>query len=118
MRIKLDENLPQSLQPLLDALGHDVDTVVSEGLSGRDDAAVWSAAQESGRFLVTQDLDFSDVRALAPGTHCGLLVVRLAEPGRQALAARIEAAFRGEDVETWRGCFAVLTDRKLRLRRP
>lgn len=46
----------------LAALGHDVDTVRLEQLAGRDDGDVWSATQAAGRFLVTQDLDFSDRR--------------------------------------------------------
>ena len=118
MRVKLDENLPASLQPRLAGLGHDVDDVPSEGLAGRDDRAVWQAAQQSGRFLVTQDLDFSDLRAFVPGTHYGILVVRLAEPGRTALVTRIESAFQDEAVETWKGCFVVLTEHKLRVRKP
>ncbi|MFB3880505.1 MAG: DUF5615 family PIN-like protein [Armatimonadota bacterium] len=117
MNIKLDENLPASLQPLLRGIGHDVDDVVSEGLAGQDDATIWLAAQDGGRFVTTQDLDFSDVRALPPGSHRGVLLVRLAEPGRSALATRVEAAFRDEDVEGWTGCLVVLTDRKLRIRR-
>ena len=69
MKLKLDENLPVSLASRLRVLDHDVDTVRDEGLTGHDDSAVWAAAQEAGRFLVTQDLDFSDVRRFAPGTH-------------------------------------------------
>ena len=34
------------------------------------------AAQSDGRFLITQDLDFSDAREYVPGTHHGLLRVR------------------------------------------
>ncbi|MBE7499465.1 MAG: DUF5615 family PIN-like protein [Verrucomicrobiales bacterium] len=60
MRIKLDENLPESLANSLEALGHSVDTIRAEGLVGRPDGDVWQAAQDSGRFFVTQDLDFSD----------------------------------------------------------
>ena len=37
MRIKLDENLPAGLVPLLAALGHEVDTVTIEGIGGEDD---------------------------------------------------------------------------------
>lgn len=118
MGIKLDENLPKSLRPRPESLGHDVGDVPSEGLAGRDDKAVWQAAQESGRFLLTQDLDFPDLRAFALGSHCGILVVRLAEPGQMALLNKHEAAFRDEDVETWNGCFVVLTEHKLRVRRP
>ena len=34
MRLKLDENLPGSLSPLLEGYGHDVSTVLQEGLGG------------------------------------------------------------------------------------
>ena len=63
-------------------------TVPDEGIAGRDDDVIWRAVQHSGRFLVTQDLDFSDVRKYQPGTHCGLRLVRLTVPGRQALLNR------------------------------
>ena len=92
MRIKLDENLPAGLVPILTALGHEVDTVPAEGIGGKDDDIVWHASQADGRFLVTQDLDFSDVRKYAPGTHHGLLLVRLPQPGRTALLERIASA--------------------------
>lgn len=88
MTIKLDENLPERLALALSTVGHDVDTVRAEQLAGRDDADVWRAAQAAGRFLITQDLDFSDVRRYTPGTHVGLLLVRLAKPGRDALSLR------------------------------
>lgn len=118
MNIKLDENLPARVATLLTNLGHDSDTVYSEGLSRAVDLVVWKAAQDAGRFFVTQDLDFSDVRAFKPGTHYGLLLVRLRVPSRQALARKIEAIFRTEDVESWQQCFVVATDHKIRIRRP
>lgn len=116
MRVKLDENLPVALSPALTSLGHDVDTVFDEGLAGQPDEEVWRASQSAHRFLVTQDLDFSDVRAFAPGTHHGVLLVRLPAPGRRSLFERICMLFRSEDVESWRGCFVVATERKLRVR--
>ncbi len=62
MKIKLDENLPEALIATLGELGHDVDSVREEGIAGRDDDIVWNAAQADGRFLITQDMDFSDMR--------------------------------------------------------
>jgi len=118
MRIKLDENVPRRLAERLSAVGHDVDTVPDEGIGGRDDDTVWRSAQQSGRFLVTQDLDFSDVRRYAPGTHHGLLLVRLRKPSATALIGRIEAIFVTETVQEWQRCFVVATDHKLRVRRP
>lgn len=46
------------------------------------------------------------------------MLVRLREPSAQALAARVEAAFAREPVEEWVGCFVVLTDNKICVRRP
>jgi predicted nuclease of predicted toxin-antitoxin system len=92
--------------------------VFHERLAGRDDDVVWQAAQGDGRFLVTQDLDFSDARKYLPGTHRGLLLVRLAQPSRQALYDRLSTLFRTENVESWNRCIVSVTDRKVRVRRP
>ena len=62
MKVKLDENLPARLVPILHQHGHDVDTVPDEHLSGRPDTEIWQATSAEGRFLITQDLDFSDIR--------------------------------------------------------
>jgi predicted nuclease of predicted toxin-antitoxin system len=118
MKIKLDENLPLSLVSTFAHLGHDADTVPDEGLSGKGDDTVWKAAQEAEWFLISQDLNFSDVRQFAPGSHFGVLVLRLKEPGRQALLERVQAIFSNEDVENWKRCFVVATEHKIRIRKP
>jgi predicted nuclease of predicted toxin-antitoxin system len=118
MLIKLDENLPSRLVGVLASLGHQVDTVPDEGLSGRPDEDIWDAAQANGRFLITQDLDFSDMRRFQPGTHFGILLVRLRNPGRNALFMKVANLFDNEAVESWAGCFVVATEHKLRVRRP
>ena len=118
MRIKLDENLPEGLIGALSRLGHHVDNVRMEGIAGRDDGVVWAAAQSESRFLITQDLDFSDVRHFAPGTHCGILLVRLPTAGRLELIERIQKVFSGPDAADWERCFVVLSEHKLRVIRP
>ena len=118
MRIKLDENLPDRLVSDLSGLAHDVDTVRGEQLTGRVDADVWHAAQAARRFLITQDLDFSDARRYTPGTHVGLLLVRLSRPDRDALFERVLTVFQTERVEEWTGCLVVATEQKIRIRRP
>jgi predicted nuclease of predicted toxin-antitoxin system len=40
MKIKLDENLPNSVAGMLESLGHDTDTVYDEGLIGAIDSVV------------------------------------------------------------------------------
>lgn len=87
MKLKLDENIPESLLLDLAPLGHDVETVRGEALGGRSDVDVWKAAQDEGRVLITQDLGFSDARIRAPGAHHGLILVRLRVTGSDRLAA-------------------------------
>lgn len=118
MKIKLDENIPASLVASLTELGYNVDTVTQEGLAGSDDRTVWAAAQREERFLITQDLDFSDIRRFRPGDHHGIMLVRLRNPGRLALAKQIHEIFSKENVQNWQGCFIILTDLKLRIHRP
>jgi predicted nuclease of predicted toxin-antitoxin system len=115
MRIKLDENIPVTAKHGIQALGHDVDTVLEEALGGRDDEAVWAASQTEARFFVTQDLDFSDLRKFRPGTHHGLMLVRLPDEEQPLLPAYLEGWFSAMEGGTWEGCFVVATPRKLRV---
>jgi predicted nuclease of predicted toxin-antitoxin system len=52
MRIKLDENIPARLTSILGRVGHEVDTVKSEGLAGRDDVTIWEKLKEPAAFLL------------------------------------------------------------------
>jgi len=117
VKVKLDENLPNRLVGVLRDLGHDADTVIDEALTGRDDTTVFHAAQAAGRFFMTQDLDFADIRRFAPGTHHGLLILRLRNPGARSIYERMLHVFATEPVETWPRSTIVVTDRKLRIYR-
>jgi hypothetical protein len=64
-----------------------------------------------GRFFITQDLDFSDVRQFQPGTHPGLLLVRLREPGANALLESIAAMIQVNPLESLSGCFVVTSQK-------
>jgi predicted nuclease of predicted toxin-antitoxin system len=118
MKIKLDGNLPRRLASRLAGMGHDVQTVGEEGIAGRVDPVVWEAAQRETRFLITQDMDFSNAQSFVPGSHYGILLIRLRTPSRRALIQRVEDLFREEDVAQWARCFVVATERKVRVRWP
>jgi predicted nuclease of predicted toxin-antitoxin system len=118
MKIKLDENLPLRLASVLKNLGHDVHTLHDERLVGHADKEIWEQAQMESRFLITQDMDFSDSRKLAPGSHKGILLVRLRSPDRAALVKRVGELFQNENMGAWSGCFVVATERKIRVLRP
>jgi predicted nuclease of predicted toxin-antitoxin system len=92
-------------------------TRVWEGVAGCGDSQIWRSAQSAQRFFLTQDLDFSDMRKFAPGSHQGLLFLRLRLPGRLALSRRLVDVFRHEEVNSWAGCFVLVTDSKIRVHR-
>jgi predicted nuclease of predicted toxin-antitoxin system len=77
MKVKIDECLPQKCAEILLLKGYDAETVYREGLRGATDLHLWSVVQREKRFLITTDLDFSDVRRYQPGQHEGILLMRL-----------------------------------------
>jgi predicted nuclease of predicted toxin-antitoxin system len=85
VRLKLDENLPDEARLTAASLGHDVDTVIDEGLGSAGDPDVLAAAMREQRFLVTLDRGFGDVRRYPPGSHPGIAVIRATNrtPARQ-----------------------------------
>ena len=116
MKIKLDENISVSLVPVLQQLGHDVDTVLEEGFGGQPDDAVWEAAKNEHRLLITQDLDFSDNKRFQPDRHSGILLLRLHEPGRKKLMEYVSFLFHSEDVNHWIGHLVIASEQRLRIR--
>ena len=118
MKFKLDENLPVQLKFLLSQLSHDVHTTRDESLTGHSDQEIWESAQRESRFLITQDMDFSDLRQYAPGSHFGILLLLLHAPDRSNLTRRVGELFRVENVSEWSGCFVVATELKVRVVRP
>lgn len=64
------------------------------------------------------DLDFSDLRRFSPGSHHGILLLRLHSPSPKSLVGRVAELFQTENVGAWAGCFVVATERKIRVLKP
>jgi hypothetical protein len=60
-------------------------------------------------------LDFSDVRIFRPGTHHGILLIRLEDSEKPDVPELLAAWFAAEPVETWVGALVVATSRKIRV---
>ena len=117
-RIKLDENLGQSHAALLRDAGYDADRVTDEGLSGTADADLWPIVCREGRFFITLDLDFSDVRNFVPGSHPGILLLRPASQSRDAALEVLTRVLNEIPLPVLAGCLAIADERRTRIRRP
>lgn len=118
MNLKLDENLSRHLEPLLSALQHDVKTAADEGLLSEPDATIASAAKSEGRFLLTLDLEFGNLRKFPPGTHPGIILFRPRSFGPLAVNRFVEAFIRDTDLIPLAGCTVVVEPTRVRVRRP
>jgi predicted nuclease of predicted toxin-antitoxin system len=117
VKIKLDENLPASAAEPLRTRGHDVDTVIDEGLAGAEDTAVLTAATGVARLLMTLDRGLGDVRSYPPGTHCGVVVVRVDSQSPRAVVQAVSQLCATVDLDDLVGCTSVWRAGALRVRR-
>lgn len=118
MRIKLDENLPRRAGPVLTSAGHDVDSVEDEGRTGADDPAVSEAATADGRLVITLDRGFGDIQRYPPGSHAGILVLRVDDQSAASVVDTLAQLLASTDLADVSRCVAVYRNGELRIRRP
>jgi predicted nuclease of predicted toxin-antitoxin system len=92
VKLKLDENFDIRLIEVLTSEGHDVDTVLAEGLSGCNDDTVYEVCRSKKRVLITLDLDFSNPFRFPPFESEGIVAVRPPRPVLSAIRATLTSA--------------------------
>lgn len=117
MRVLTDENLPRPLVEALREAGHDVLDVREHGLAGADDATVWALARADNRILVTLDLDFANVLQYAPGTHEGIVVLRVHKPTQRLIEDMLLGFLSAVGQEDVHGALVIVEPGRYRVRR-
>jgi predicted nuclease of predicted toxin-antitoxin system len=91
MRFKLDENLPHELADDLACLGHETDTVHSEGLVGAEDTTVVQAARRTDRILMTLDKGIASFLQYPVHLHGGVVLFRPDASGRRSVLSFVRS---------------------------
>jgi predicted nuclease of predicted toxin-antitoxin system len=117
IRLKVDENLPREIAELLNVHGCDAVTVRDQGWTGMLDADLWRRVQNEGRWLVTADKEFADVRLYPPGTHAGVILLRSNEEGLEDYLRLAATAVNRLALDEIGGAVVVVTGRGVRIRR-
>jgi predicted nuclease of predicted toxin-antitoxin system len=76
VNFRIDENLPIEIASDLTALGHDTDTLATDGLAGAHDLKVISAAVAVNRILLTLDKGITDELRSPSLHHSGVVLFR------------------------------------------
>ena len=116
MRLKLDENLPIQLKHLFQESGHDAVTILDEEMGGATDSEVALVCLAEERVLITQDVDFADIRTYPPDEYPGIVVFRLTSQTRDDI---LEVG--AKLIETLAGSFSrgqlwIVEDSRVRIR--
>ena len=117
-QIKVDEDLPEDVARLFSEVGYIAHTVHQQGWGGCDDAHLWERVQDEGRWLITADKGFGDVRTYVPGTYVRIILLRAMIESRRRYIELAEVTLRSVRLEDMLGCLVVVTPRGIRVRCP
>lgn len=77
-----------------------------------------AAAAAAGRALISLDVGLADIRAYPPGSHAGVVVLRLADQSAATVSKAVSDLSAFTDADSLAGAVAVLQRGLLRIRRP
>ena len=97
--------------------GHEVDTVADEGLIGGADSLVIEACRSDERLLLTFDVGFGDLRVYPPGSHHGIVLLRLADQRPDSTLDVLRRFLIEHMLDDLDGAVVVVSDDRVRIRR-
>jgi predicted nuclease of predicted toxin-antitoxin system len=119
VRVLVDESLPRAATLALRAAGHDVTDVRDVGLRGRPDSEVQARAVEEDRIVAAADLDFANALRFPPGTHPGIIVLRVPDSwDSRARAERLVSGIGEAGADTLRGAIVIVEPDRMRIFAP
>ena len=90
---------------------------MQEGLTGTPDEELWNAVRQEQRCLFTADKGFANAQLFPPGTHAGIVLLRLRRESRAGYIHLTESLLAGVDIESAIGAIVVVTPGAVRMYR-
>jgi predicted nuclease of predicted toxin-antitoxin system len=117
MRLFADECTYATTVRLLQQHGYDIASVFDVGLQGQPDIELLRYAVAEQRVIVTNDLDFANIRHYPPSEHCGVIVLRIRPTNQDrvhTLLIEYLAATVSSQIDK---CLVIIDQNKCRVRR-
>lgn len=117
MRLLADMHIAPGTVRFLRSLGHDVVRVDELLLPSAADEAIVAAATRDGRYILTQDLDFSASVALSGRTVPSVISLRLSSSRAERVNAVLQEVLPSLEKDLLEGAIVTVQDGRVRLRR-
>jgi predicted nuclease of predicted toxin-antitoxin system len=113
----LDENVPPAIGVFLRNMDFDVAHAKASGMLGASDDQIMDLARQEERTLITFDKHFADLLLYPPGTHWGVIRIRIHPPLLADVVQALDHFLKQFDLSTIRGTLIVLENDGFRIRR-
>lgn len=113
----LDENVPPAIGVFLQNLDFDVVHAKDSGMLGASDNQIMDLARQEERTLITFDKHFADLVLYPPGTHWGVIRIRIHPPLLSDVIQALQQFLKQFDLSTIQGTLIVLENNGFRIRR-
>jgi predicted nuclease of predicted toxin-antitoxin system len=117
IRFLIDENIPPAIGRFLHTNGFEVKDVREMLRPGAQDEEVMSLARQEHRVLVTFDKHFSNLVLYPPGSHEGIIRIRIHPPVISEIITAFKQLLAKLDIEAMRGSLIVLEREGFRVRK-
>lgn len=117
MRFLADAGISPKTVDFLNQLGHEATHVRTLGLHRAPDAQVIQRARSEGSVIVTFDLDFGDLLALAVLDKPSAIIFRLADERAESVNQRLTTVLTERHGELESGALILVEDTRYRVRK-
>jgi predicted nuclease of predicted toxin-antitoxin system len=118
LRLLVDANLAPRLAAVIREHGYEARHVTEVGLGPASDQAIFEWARDERWVVLTADLDFAHLAAIAKPAPAGVILLRLRSLRVERVVERLLAALPTIGDAVSQGSVAVIEETRTRLRQP